>query len=134
MPTPSQPGLFLLSPHFRIVWANERALTYFGWGRRDVLHRDMRALLRNSMQPVLERPDRFACALLASYADHRHLSERTCHVLPGEQRQERRLEYASRPIHQGKHTGGRVEHYLDVTEARRVPVAEGHDTGAAEPA
>ena len=132
MATRRRPGLLLLSPHFRVVWADDLLIEQFGLSHDEVLHSDIRTLLRGPLGRVFAHPERFACAVLGSYADQTYLSGRPCHVLPGETRRERRFEYSSRPIYSGKHAGGRVECYLDVT-ARSRPREEAERPASSSP-
>jgi PAS domain-containing protein len=115
---PPELGLLLLSRHLRVLWANRLMAEYFGVPRDELARGHARTLVQGAIGNAIERPDRFAKALLGGYADRRHLAGLTCHVLPGAGRPERWLEYSSRPICGGKRAGQRLECFLDVTGER----------------
>ncbi len=116
----SQVGLFILDRNFRIVWINRATERYFGISRDEVLGQDKRELIRDRIQHIFENPERFARKVLTSYDDNTHVEQFECHVLAGEGREDRWLEHRSQPIESGLYTGGRIEHYYEITERREA--------------
>ena len=111
-------GIFVLDPEFTVEWINETAATYFGLSRADAIGQDKQALIESTIASIFEQPERFAEAVIDTYADNSYVEEFECHVLPGEERAERWLLHQSRPIRSGPLAGGRIEHYTDITELK----------------
>jgi PAS domain S-box-containing protein len=118
-------GTFILDDEFSVVWASEAVEAFFGVDRSAVLGVDKASEIESQIRDVFEDPGRFAETVVASYEDNSYVESFTCHVLPAEDREERWLRHWSRPIERGLYAGGRIEHYIDVTETvRRERVLE----------
>ncbi|SDQ56027.1 PAS domain S-box protein [Halopelagius longus] len=113
-------GVFVLNDDFEVVWANEGVERYFGLDCETVVGRDKRRLLDEEILDAVADPETFAETVLSTYEDNTYAEEFECRVTPGEGRAERWLEHRSRPIESGRFAGGRVEHYYDVTESKRL--------------
>ncbi|MFO7833674.1 MAG: ATP-binding protein [Halohasta sp.] len=111
-------GIFVLDSEFTVRWINETAATYFGLSQEAVIGRDKAALIESTIQSIFERPERFAETVLDTYADNTYVEEFECHVLADEKRAERWLLHRSKPIRSGALSGGRIEHYTDITELK----------------
>jgi len=111
-------GLFILDSDFRVAWINRAMEEYFGIRREDIIGKDKRELIRNRIKDIFEDGDGFARIVLATYDDNTYFENFECHVLADGERQERWLEHWSQPIQSGLYTGGRIEHYYDVSERR----------------
>ena len=109
-------GIFVLGPDFTVEWANGSIEEYFGVSRDRTVGEDKRDLLHSEIKGVVEDSESFADRLLATYENNTYAAEFTCHVLPGEGRQERWLLHQSHPIEEGRLAGGRIEQYTDITE------------------
>ena len=109
-------GIFVLAPDFTVEWANGSIEEYFGVSRDRTVGEDKRDLLHSEIKGVVEDSESFADRLLATYENNTYAAEFTCHVLPGEGRQERWLLHQSHPIEEGRLAGGRIEQYTDITE------------------
>ncbi|TQQ83502.1 PAS domain-containing sensor histidine kinase [Halonotius terrestris] len=114
----AETAIFVLDPTFAVRWINEATATYFGLDRDAVIGADKAALIESQIASIFERPDRFAETVGDTYADNTYIEEFECHVLPGEDREERWLLHQSRPIENGPLAGGRVEHYTDITDRK----------------
>ncbi len=112
-------GIFVLDADFRVVWVNDSLGCYFGLEPAQVIGRDKRDLIRDRIRNHFEDPDYFQQRVLATYEDNTYIEHFQCHVLPAPGREERWLEHWSQPIEAGPYTGGRVEHYVDVTKRAR---------------
>ena len=64
---------------------------------------------------IFENGDSFG-AVLATYDDNTYIERFVCHVLAGEDREERWLQHNSQPILTGSYKGGRIESYSDITD------------------
>ncbi|MCB0114909.1 MAG: GAF domain-containing sensor histidine kinase, partial [Caldilineaceae bacterium] len=69
-------------------------------------------------------PDDYAGRLAKAYADGSFTDRFECQVLPENGRADRWLEHWSQPIREGIYKGGRIEQYTDITDRKRLEVAE----------
>jgi PAS domain S-box-containing protein/putative nucleotidyltransferase with HDIG domain len=112
-------GVFILDSDFRIVWVNHALESYFGLRGDEIIGKDKRQLIRNRIADIFEAPEAFAEKVFATYDNNTYIENFECHVLPDGEREERWLKHWSQPIQSGLYTGGRVEHYYDITEQKR---------------
>ncbi|WP_246999364.1 PAS domain S-box protein [Halosolutus gelatinilyticus] len=112
-------GVFVLDDAFDVAWINETARRYFGLDREAVVGRDKRELIRDTLRRRIDGGEAFAETVFATDDDDNYVERFECHVTAGEDREERWLEYRSKPIESGPYAGGRVELYYDVTGRRR---------------
>jgi PAS domain S-box-containing protein len=108
-------GVFVLDPNFRVASVNAAAELFFGLPRAELLGKDQRQLIGERLQFLFEDPRGFAERVLSAYDEKACIEGVKCHVLPSGNRQERLLEYCSRPIRSGLYAGGRIEQYYDMT-------------------
>ncbi|WP_292485901.1 PAS domain S-box protein [Methanohalobium sp.] len=116
----SRVGIFILDFSFHVVWINKVMEDYFGINREDVIGMDKRQLVKNRLKHIFEDSERFANKVLATYDDNSYVENFVCHVMPDENLQERWLEHWSQPIKSGLYTGGRIEHYYDITYKEKL--------------
>ena len=109
-------GIFILDDAFDVAWVNSTVEEYFGLERESVLGRDKRTLIEERIRDGVENSTAFADTVTATYDDNTYVEEFVCHVLEGDEREERHLQHVSQPIESGLYEGGRVELYYDVTE------------------
>ncbi|ELY70062.1 PAS domain S-box protein [Natrinema versiforme] len=112
-------GVFVLDDEFEVAWINDAAERYFGLDSRDVIGRNKRRLIDETISEGVADPERFAGILESTYDTNSDSERFECHVTAGERREERWLEHRSKPIDSGPYAGGRVELYYDVTEQHR---------------
>jgi PAS domain S-box-containing protein len=112
-------GIFLLDVDFKVVWISRAMESYLGIDRAHVIGHDKRKLVRGLIRNHLADPLHFEERVLAAYENNTYIKNFRCHVLPAEGREERWLEHWSQPITTGPYSGGRVEHYIDITESVR---------------
>ena len=111
-------GVFLLDESFEIAWVDETAEQYFGLDREEVLGRDKRELIDETIRHRVADGDTFAETVLATYDDNSYVEQFTCRITSGDDRRERWLEHRSSTIESGQYAGGRIELYYDVTDRR----------------
>ncbi|ADE16556.1 PAS sensor protein [Nitrosococcus halophilus Nc 4] len=116
----SRVGVFILDAEFRVVWVNQAIADYFGLPRKTLQGANKRQLIQEQLKDCFEQPEDFAKTVLATYTDNSYIEQFECHLLPNGERQERWLEHWSQPIGSGLYAGGRIEHYYDITERKRV--------------
>ena len=109
-------GIFVLDKDFSVVWLNEGIEEYFGVDRENVIGKDKRRLITDRLKYIFAEPDRFAETVCATYDDNTYIEQFDCHVVGDETRADRWLEHSSYPIPDGPYAGGRIEHYVDITE------------------
>ena len=113
----SSVGTFVLDEEFRVVWLSEAVERFFGVSRADLVGADKAEKIHSDIKQIFADPERFAETVTASYEDNTYVESFTCHVLPGDGREERWLLHWSSPIEDGEYAGGRIEHYTDITES-----------------
>ena len=111
-------GLFVLDAAFSVVWANRGIERFFGVDRDGLVGRDKRTLIEERLKSVFADPEAFAERVTATYDDNSYVERFECHVRSAEGREERWLEHWSYPIEHGTYAGGRIEHYIDITERK----------------
>ncbi|NHN47775.1 PAS domain S-box protein [Halostella sp. JP-L12] len=112
-------GVVVLDAEFTVAWINEAAKRYLGLAGMDVIGRDKRALVRETITGAVAEPDDFADTVLSTYDDNTYAEEFEVRTTP-EGEDDRWLEHRSKPIETGRYAGGRVEFYYDVTDRKRT--------------
>ncbi|WP_123622339.1 PAS domain S-box protein [Halorubrum sp. CSM-61] len=110
---------FLLDDAYSIVWADEDIGRYFGVDAAELIGRDKRRVIEESLKEAVEESDRFEERLLAAYDDNTYAEEFEIHVIGGDNREERWLKHRSKPVTSGRFSGGRIEWYTDVSDQKR---------------
>ncbi len=111
-------GTLILDEDRSVVWANQDVADFFGISPGELVGRKQPSLIDSTLTPLLEDPESFTKTVRASYRDDTYVESLECHVLPGDNREERRLLYRSDPLRDGPFPGGRIEHFTDVTAYR----------------
>jgi PAS domain S-box-containing protein len=119
----SEVGIFILDSDFNVVWMNHSLERYFGLRRDVIIGKDKRQLLRKRIKDIFDDPESIVQKVFATYDNNTYIENFECHVLPDGERRERWLEHWSQPIWSGLYTGGRIEHYYDITKRKQ---AENH--------
>ncbi|MCZ7541523.1 MAG: PAS domain-containing protein [Anaerolineae bacterium] len=109
-------AVFILDSQFCVRRVNSRLEEFFGIPRTELLGQDKRRLVRERISPIMEGSANFRQRVLATYDSNTYVENFICHVLPGDNRQERWLEHYSQPVHRDGIVIGRAEVYCDVTE------------------
>lgn len=112
-------GIIITDHKRQVVWANETIGRFFGIDRERLIGIDaLRALSR--YVGVFEDADAFGRVVEEATENRTRVDSCTCHVRPGLGREERILEYRSIPIETEQYKGGRIDHYIDITEIKRL--------------
>jgi len=120
----SMVAVLILDRDFHVVWCNEATEVYFGIEREKLLGRDKRELIDDELKCLFADPDDYANRLIQAYEDGSFTDRFECQVVPEGDREERWLEHWSQPIREGIFSGGRIEQYNDITERKRLEIAE----------
>jgi len=113
-------AIFILDFDFRVVWVNRALEDYFGLKRDEIIGKDKRQLIRERIKDIFEDPDGFVNKVFSTYDDNTYIERFECHVIANGEREERWLEHRSQPIQSGLYTGGRIEHYYDISNQKQV--------------
>jgi len=113
-------GIIILDSDFKVAWINHAIEDYFGLQRKKIIGKDKRQLIKKNIQHIFESPDEFVRKVLATYDNNTYTENFECHVLPDGKRKERWLDHWSQPIKFGIYTGGRIEHYYDITKLKNT--------------
>jgi len=116
-------GLMILDARFHVVWLNAAMEEYFALRRDDVIGKDKRQLIQTRIKHCFEDPDGFAGKVLSAYERNGLELRFECHIVGADGRQDRWVEHRSLPIKSGLYAGGRIEHYYDVTDRKRMEMA-----------
>ena len=112
-------GIILTDSKHEVLWANATIGTFFGIDRyrligvsaKRALSRyigafDEGEMLSSVMQDAMDRGER--------------IDSIVCRIRPTLSRAERILEYRSIPIETDRYKGGRIDHYIDITELKQL--------------
>jgi nitrogen-specific signal transduction histidine kinase len=117
-------GIFVLDADFTVVWISRAMEQFINVDRKEVIGKDLRMLIRLGIGDRLENHVHYVERVFASYNDNTFIEHLRCHVVKAANREERWLDYWSQPINTGPYAGGRIEHYIDVTQRVRAQDAQ----------
>jgi signal transduction histidine kinase/ActR/RegA family two-component response regulator len=116
-------GLIILNVDAQVVWANRALERYFGLARGALIGKDYRQVIERQCKGVLEDSRRLAHRFAAPPAAGNAGEPFEVHVLPGGPRRERWLEHRSQAIRTGVFAGGRIEHFTDISDRKKMEAA-----------
>ncbi|UCF09946.1 MAG: PAS domain-containing protein [Candidatus Bipolaricaulota bacterium] len=106
----------------QVVWANERIGDFFGIDRERLIGADiLRAFHR--IVGALEGAEELGRTVEEALRSGGTVETLTCKVMPSRERQERVLAYRSTPIETDRYKGGRIDHFIDITEIKALEEA-----------
>ncbi len=112
-------GIIITDRKHQVVWANEAIGRFFGIDRDRLIGIDaMRAFSR--YVGVFDNAEDFGRTVQKAIESGERIDSYTCHVRPGMGREERVLAFRSIPIETERYTGGRIDHYIDITKLKRL--------------
>ncbi len=112
-------GIIITDRKRQVVWANEAIGRFFGIDRDRLIGIDaMRAFSR--YVGVFDNAEDFGRTVQKAIESGERIDSYTCHVRPGMGREERVLAFRSIPIETERYTGGRIDHYIDITKLKRL--------------
>lgn len=113
-------GTFIVGPDLRVIWINRAVERYFNIERSNVVGRDIRQVVEDSLMRQAEDPENFHARVMETYSDNGSSTEFDCHIRDGDGRGGRWLHHSSQSIEQGPYAGGWIEHYTDFTARKRA--------------
>ncbi|MGD8970629.1 MAG: ATP-binding protein [Desulfobacterales bacterium] len=116
-------GLIILDADAKIVWVNRALERYFGLTKGSLIGKDYRQVIDRQYKGIVEDPLELAHRLTATPTEGGSAEPFECHVLPGGPRRERWLEHRSQAIQSGVFAGGRIEHFTDISDRKKMEEA-----------
>ncbi len=104
-------GILLLDKDQRVIWANRTLERFFDLDRDEMIGREVRRALGGAKR-ALAHPEDFE-RVVAGTSEPFFFTVQTNGT-------ERILEYRSIPVATERYKGGRIDHFIDVTEKRRL--------------
>ncbi|MDD5219150.1 MAG: ATP-binding protein [Candidatus Bipolaricaulis sp.] len=112
-------GIVLTDQRQEVVWANATVGRFFGIERDRLIGVDDKRA-RSRYVGAFEEAQSFSDAVEKAIEKGEKVESMTCHVRPTLGREERVLEYRSLPIDADRGRPGRIDHFIDVTELKRL--------------
>jgi len=112
-------GIVLTDQRQEVVWANATVGRFFGIDRDRLIGVDDKRA-RSRYVGAFEEAQSFSDAVEKAVEKGEKVESMTCHVRPTLGREERVLEYRSLPIDAERGRKGRIDHFIDVTELKRL--------------
>ena len=116
-------GLIILDADAKVVWANRALERYFGVTKGSLIGKDYRQIIDRQYKDIVEDFRELAHRLTAISTEGSPGEPFECHVLPGGPRCERWLEHRSQAIQSGVFAGGRIEHFTDISDRKKMEEA-----------
>ncbi len=112
-------GVVLIDKNDQVVWLNETMEDFFEVDREYMMGERVEKAHKLLVESF-EKPEKFLSLTEEAIEDQQRVGSHTCY-LKGEKEDEGRvLEYRSIPIETERYKGGRIEHYIDITEVKRL--------------
>jgi signal transduction histidine kinase len=115
-----QVGIWICGSDRRVLRINATLERYFGFRQEEVVGKDERQLLEDRIQHIFEDPDDFTAHVLTTDPTDTYIGPFECHVLAAGEREERWLECRGQRIRSGCSSGGRMDHYYDISARKRL--------------
>ncbi|MFP4647328.1 MAG: sensor histidine kinase [Candidatus Acetothermia bacterium] len=112
-------GVVLIDKNREVVWLNETMEHFFGIDRENIIGLSANRALRTYVDSF-DSPEDFLEVAEGAYASDEYVGNHTCYLTDGLGKTQRILEYRSIPIETDRYAGGRIEHYIDITEVKRL--------------
>jgi PAS domain S-box-containing protein len=116
-------GLIILDVDAKVVWVNRALERYFGLAKDSLIGKNYRKVIERHYRGIVEDSRQLAHRLTATLAEGSLAEPFECHVLPGGPRRERWLEHRSQAIQTGVFAGGRIEHFTDISDRKKMEEA-----------
>jgi PAS domain S-box-containing protein len=112
-------GIIITDQRGEVLWANATIGRFFGIDRDRLIGIDARRA-RSRYVGAFEDAQSVARVMESAIENKERIESMTCRVRPTLGREERVLEYRSIPIEAEDHRSGRIDHFIDVTELKRL--------------
>jgi len=111
-------GILLLDRDKKVIWANKTLEQFFNLERDEMIGCDVRRALLGA-KPSFCTPENFEKAVQGS--NDSFIFSIKCGM--NGQASERILEYRTLPVSTERYRGGRIDHYIDITEKKRLELS-----------
>jgi len=112
-------GIIMTDRKREVIWANATIGKFFGIDRDRLIGVDAKSALSRYVGAFEDAQTRTTVMEEAIDRGER-IDSIVCHVRPTLSRAERILEYRSIPIETDRYKGGRIDHYIDITELKQL--------------
>ena len=112
-------GIIITDRKREVIWANATIGRFFGIDRDRLIGVDAKRALSRYVG-AFEDAQSLAKVIEEAANKGERIDSITCRVRPTLGREERVLEYRSIPIETDRYKGGRIDHYIDITELKRL--------------
>jgi PAS domain S-box-containing protein len=116
-------GLIILDVDAQVVWVNRAFERYFGLRKDPLIGKDYRQVIERQCSGIVEDSGQLAHRFTADPAEGNPEEPFEVHVLPDGPRRERWLEHRSQAIRTGVFAGGRIEHFTDISDRKKMEAA-----------
>jgi len=112
-------GIILTDRKKEVIWANATIGTFFGIDRDRLIGINAKRALSRYVS-AFEDAKALSTVMEGAIDRGERIDSIICHVRPTLSRAERILEYRSIPIETDRYKGGRIDHYIDITELKQL--------------
>jgi len=112
-------GIILTDRKREVIWANATIGKFFGIDRERLIGVDAKRALSRYVG-AFEDAQTLSKVMEEAIDRGERIDSIVCHVRPTLSRAERILEYRSIPIETDRYKGGRIDHYIDITELKQL--------------
>lgn len=113
-------GICILDKDFKVVWINQAAVIEWLGDRTYLLGEDFRELIKELPAENIQNGSRLIGEMLLSFHSGYYMEGVQIHFQNQDGRDEKVLQYSSRPISVGYFKGGRIEQFIDITEQKSL--------------
>jgi PAS domain S-box-containing protein len=112
-------GIILTDSKREVIWANATIGNFFGIDRDRLIGVDAKRALSRYVG-AFEDAQTLSKVMEDAIDRGERIDSIVCHIRPTLSRAERILEYRSIPIETDRYKGGRIDHYIDITELKQL--------------
>jgi len=112
-------AVVLIDKKGEVVWVNKTMEKFFSLDRRDLIGLTAKGAIDHYASSFAE-PEKYSEKARAAHENGERVNSEVFSVTDQFGRTERILEYRSIPIETDRYEGGRIEHYIDVTEVKQL--------------
>ena len=112
-------GIIMTDRKREVIWANATIGKFFGIDRDRLIGVDAKSALSRYVG-AFEDAQTLSKVMEEAIDRGERIDSIVCHVRPTLSRAERILEYRSIPIETDRYKGGRIDHYIDITELKQL--------------
>jgi len=112
-------GIIMTDRKREVIWANETIGKFFGIDRDRLIGVDAKRALSRYVG-AFEDAQMLSKVMEEAIDRGERIDSIVCHVRPTLSRAERILAYRSIPIETDRYKGGRIDHYIDITELKQL--------------